>query len=79
MMIQLDYPNTTFLFGDDSKYVRFITDHNIKRAIFTFDGNMRLFYELVKNGVSTKREFIDFESLRGRSSGEKLKKIFCEK
>ncbi len=47
-LIQSDNPNTTFLFGSDSKYIQFINEHRIKKAIFTFNGKMRLFYELSK-------------------------------
>ena len=79
ILIQNDYPNTTFLFGDDSKYVNFINDHKIKRAIFTFEGKMRLFYELSKNGVSTKRVLIDFDKIKNAGAKEYLDKIFSGK
>ncbi len=69
-LIQNDYPNTTFLFGDDSKYVKFINEHGIKRAIFTFEGKMRLFYELSKIGVSTKRVFFDFHKIKNAGAKE---------
>ena len=79
LLIQNDFPNTTFLFGDNAKYIRFITEHNIKRVVFTFDGEMRLFYEMIKKGVSTKREIIDFENIRGSGAVEKVKKILSGK
>ena len=75
-MIKNDYPNTTFLFGDDSKYVNFINDHKIKRIIFTFEGKMRLFYRLIKSGVSVKRIFIDSEKVKNTGSKEYLQKLF---
>ncbi len=75
-LIQNDYSNTTFIFGDDSKYVNFINDHQIKRAIFTFEGNMRLFYELIKSGVSVKRISIDSEKVKNTGSKEYLQKLF---
>ena len=75
LLIQSDYPNTTFLFGSDSKYVRFINEHRIKKAIFTFDGKMRLFYELSKNGVSAKRVVIDFQKIKKSGSKEHLDKM----
>jgi len=78
-LIQNDNPNTTFIFGDDSKYVKFINEHKIKRAIFTFEGKMRLFYELSKNGVSTKRVFIDFHKIKNAGAKEYLEKIFSGK
>ncbi len=78
LLIQNDYPNTTFLFGDDSKYVKFINEHRIKRVIFTFEGKMKLFYELSKNGVST-RVFIDFHKIKNAGAKEYLEKIFSGK
>ena len=36
LLIQNDYPNTTFFFGDNHKYVNFINEHKIKRAIFIY-------------------------------------------
>jgi len=79
LMIQRDYPNTTFLFGSDSKYIRFINEHRIKKAIFTFDGKMRLFYELSKNGVSAKRVIIDFQKIKNNGSKEYLDKMLSGK
>jgi len=79
LLIQNDYPNTTFLYGDDSKYVKFINEHRIKRAIFTFKGKMRLFYELSKNGISTKRVSIDFTKIKNAGAKEYLQRIFSGK
>jgi len=79
LLIQNDYPNTTFLFGDDHKYVNFINEHKIKRAIFTFGGKMRLFYELAKNGISTKRVSIDFTKVKNARTKEYLQRIFSGK
>jgi len=79
LLIQSDYPNTTFLFGSDSKYIRFINEHRIKKAIFTFDGKMRLFYELSKDGVSAKRVLIDFQKAKKNGSKEYLDKILSGK
>ncbi len=76
LLIQNDYHNTTFHFDDDSKYIKFINEHRIKRAIFTFEGKMRLFYELSKNGVSTKRVVIDFHKIKNAGAKEYLEKIF---
>jgi len=79
LLIQNDYPNTTFLFGDDHKYLKFINEHKVKRIIFTFEGKMRLFYELSKNGVSTKRVFIDFHKIKNAGAKEYFEKIFSGK
>jgi len=78
-LIQSDYSNTTFLFGGNSKYTRFINENRIKETIFTFDGKMRLFYELSKNGVSTKRAVIDFQKAKKNGSKEYLHKILSGK
>ena len=78
-LIQNDYSNATFIFGDDLKYVNFINDHKIKRAIFAFEGKMRLFYELSKNGVSTKRVNIDFSKVKNARTKEYLQRIFSGK
>jgi len=79
LLIQNDYPNTTFLFGDDSKYVSFIADQNIKKTIFTFEGKMRLFYELSKSGVSAKRVFVDFNRIKDSGAKEYLDTLFSGK
>jgi len=79
LLIQNDYPNTTFLFGDDHKYLKFINEHKVKRVIFTFEGKMRLFYGLSKNGVSTKRVSIDFHKIKNAETKEYFEKIFSGK
>jgi len=79
LLIQNDFPATTFLFGDDSKYVSFINQSGIKRVIFAFEGKMRLFYELSKNGVSAKRVTVDFDKASKAGSKEYLKTIFSGK
>jgi len=79
LLIQNDYPNTTFLFGEDSKYVKFINDNNIKRVIFAFEGKMRLFYELSKNGVSTKRVVVDYNKAKEPGAKEYLDILFSGK
>jgi len=79
LLIQNDFPATTFLFGDDTKYVNFINEHGIKRAVFTFEGKMRLFYELSKNGVSAKRVTVDFNKVRKARAKEYLETVLSEK
>ena len=71
-LIQQDYPNTTFLFGSDQKYVHFMQEHRIRKIFFAFEGKTRLFYELSRNGVSAKRVKIDFEQLTGKKAKEYL-------
>ena len=76
LLIQNNYPNTTFLLGDDSKYISFFKDNNIRKAIFTFDGKERLYFELTKNGVSTRRINIDFEKLKTPETSSYLESLF---
>jgi len=77
-LIQNDYHNTTFMIPGDNKYLKFIIDNNIRKAVFTFEGNSRLFYELTKNGISTKRILIDFEKLRNGSGKEYIEELFSK-
>ena len=58
------------------KYISFIKDNNIRKAIFTFDGKERLYFELTKNGVSTRRINIDFEILKKPEANSYLESIF---
>ena len=76
LLIQNNYPNTTFLLGDDSKYISFIKDNNIRKVTFTFDDKERLYFELTKNGVSTKRINIDFEKIKKPEANSYLESIF---
>jgi len=79
LLIQNDIPNTTFVFGDDQKYLHFIQSHSIRKVIFTFEGRARLFYELSKSGVSTRRVYLDSEKLSGMNAKEYLENVFSGK
>ena len=76
LLIQNDYPNVTFSYGDDNKYIKFFKENRIRKTIFTFEGKARLFYDLTKNGVSAKRIEVDFKSLSNGNSKEYLEKAF---
>ncbi|MFX1503730.1 MAG: hypothetical protein ACFFDH_22405 [Promethearchaeota archaeon] len=76
LLIQANYPNTTFLIGDDFKYVDFFKSNNIRKGVFTFDGKERLFFELTKNGVSTKRINISFDKLKTPDATSYLEELF---
>ena len=78
LLIQNDLPNTTFVSGDDQKYVKFVQDHGITSVVFTFEGGARLLYELSKNGVSTRRAVVDFERLQSGNAKEYLESLFSE-
>ncbi len=75
LLIQNDYPNVTFLAGDDPKYIHFIKEHNIRKAIFTFEGKTNLYYELTKNGISTKRLPLDFSKVLNGKAKQYLEQI----
>ncbi len=77
LLIQNDIPNTTFVFGDDQKYLHFIQSHSIRKVIFTFEGRSRLYYELSKNGVSTRRVSLDLDELSGINTKEYLENVFA--
>ena len=36
LLIQTNYPNTTFLIGDDYKYIDFFKENNIRKGVFDF-------------------------------------------
>jgi len=76
LLIQNDYPHVTFTFGSDNKFSKFVNEHSIKKAVFTFEGKMRLFYELNKNGVSAKRVAINFNELKNGNSKTYLETVF---
>ena len=78
LLIQQDYPNVTFMSGSDQKYVKFIQDHGTKSVVFTFEGGARLFYELSKNGISTRRAVVDFERLQSGNAKEYLESLLSE-
>ena len=63
MLIAVDVPNTTFIFGDEKKYSRFCIEHGIRNVLFTYDGSARLFHELASGGVSAQRKVIDFDHI----------------
>jgi len=64
ILIQNNYPNSTFIYGDDKKFLNFVTENKIIKTIFTFEGKANLFYELTKNGISTKRVLIEFDKTK---------------
>ncbi len=71
-LIQNGFPNVTFLFGDDQKYIHFIVEHKVRKTTFTFEGRARLFYELSRGGVSTQRILLDRERLSSQDAKQYL-------
>jgi len=79
LLIQQEFPNTTFLFGSDEKYASFMAACRIRTVVFTFDGRARLFYELTRSGISAKRVQLDREKIRGKTGKEYLQKVLASK
>jgi hypothetical protein len=75
VMIQSNIPNVTFVSGDDAKYIKFHKDHNIRKTVFAFEGRERLFFELTRSGVSTRRINIDYDKLKSPDSITYLESI----
>ena len=78
-LICYDYPNATFLFGDDQKYLHFIQQHGIRKAFFLTEGKAKLLYELTRNGVCTERVPVDFDRFDGMNAKSYLDSVFTEK
>ncbi|MBN2545201.1 MAG: hypothetical protein JXB50_05340, partial [Spirochaetes bacterium] len=77
LLIQENYHNTTFIFGDDKKYLDFILNSNIRNAVFTFDGKASLIYQLQNNNIAIDQIAIDFDSIsNNENQGEYLERLF---
>jgi len=79
LLIQNGIDSATFVLDNDAALAAFIQRHDIRRAVFTFDGKERLFYELSTAGVTCRRAAVDLqqfianpnkEALRASISGE---------
>jgi len=79
LLIQQDLPNTTFLFGNDEKYASFVPSHGIRRVVFGFEGRARLYYELKRSGVSTRRVQLDREKISGKSGQVYVQELLASK
>jgi len=76
-LIQANYHNTTFIYGNDKKYIDFFINNNIKKAIITFEGKASLIYLLEKNNIAINKLDIDYSSLSdNENSNEYLHKLF---
>ena len=56
--------NTTFVFGDDAKYVKFSRDYGVRTVTFVFEGRARLFQDLRTEGIEVRRMDVDEDGLR---------------
>ena len=75
LLIRNNIPNVTFLSGDDAGFIDFNKNHNIRKTVFTFDGKERLFFELTRNGVSTRRINIDYDRLKTPDASSYLESV----
>ena len=78
VLIGHDYPNVTFISGNDQKYAKFIRENGIKRVVFTFEGGARLFHELSNNGVATRRAVVEFEKHQAGNAKEYLQSLLAD-
>ena len=62
LLIQANYHNATFIFGDNKKYLDFFINNNIRKTIITFEGKATLLYLLENNNISVSKVSIDFQS-----------------
>ena len=72
ILLQNNFPNTTFLYGDNSKFIRFAEEFKIKKSFFTMDGHARLFFSFSSNGISSKRIITDFKHFNSNFFRENL-------
>lgn len=79
VFIQTGYANTTFLMPDDAKYLKFVSENNIRNVIFTNDGKARLFYDLTSTGISTRRIPVDFSKLTNGNAKSYLDDLLMKK
>ena len=76
LLLQAGVYDVSFIFGDNAKYSDFIKVHNIRKAIFAFEGKEKLFFELTRNGVSTCRIDIDFDLLKTTDAVSYIESVF---
>lgn len=74
--IQNGYPQSTYLFGGDDKYLRFFNKHNIQKVVFTFEGKAKLFYDLARQGYQPIRIPLDHVDFKKTGAKEKLHQLF---
>ena len=68
VLMASDVHQVTFFFGDEQKYLRFCGEHGVREALFTYEGNARLFSELTRSGISTGRISLDFNRLTDKNT-----------
>ena len=76
LLIQNDYANSTFIMGDEKKYISFLSENKIHKACFTFQGKAKLFYEMTMNGITCQRFNLDFNNLKNGNARQYLEKMF---
>jgi len=78
LLIQHEVPNTTFVFGDDQKYLHFFQEHGIRKVVFTFEGRARLYHDLALGGISVRRVALESAKLSGEGAKAYLEELLAE-
>lgn len=73
LLIQNGIDSATFAADSDAALATFIQRNDIRKAVFTFDGKERLFYELSTAGVACRRVAADFEQFIADPDKEALR------
>ena len=73
VLVQNGIDAATFVLDNDAVLASFIQRHDIRKAVFTFDGKERLFYELSSAGVACRRLSVDFDSVIANPDKEALR------
>ena len=73
LLVQNGIDTATFALENDAAIAAFIQRNDIRKAVFTFDGKERLFYELSTAGVACRRAIVDFDSFIANPDKEALR------
>ena len=65
LLIQNDVANATFFLESDDACLEFVREHDLKRVTFLCEGRARLFHQLARSGISTRRVELDRDRLLG--------------
>ena len=73
LLLQNGIDCATFVTDNDAALAAFIQRNDIRKAVFTFEGKERLFYELSTAGVACRRAVVDFDSFIANPDKEALR------
>ena len=77
-LMAMEMPATTFLYGDEKKYLAFFRESGIRSVVFTHEDSARLFSQLEMSGISTQRASVDFERVVKSADAKKEIKEFLQ-